>query len=88
MVKYCSKNYVFKASIKEQNIIIKDALKIHIFNTFGLVLKIYLTIVNNWVQKAEKLEGDKILFKALEEEDTCIKAESKTSANFAVTKLH
>lgn len=86
IAKYCSKYYILKASIKKQNIIIEDALQIWILNNLGLVFKIYLTIVNNQMQKNKKLEEDEVLFKAIEEEKTCFKAEHKTSANFTLTK--
>ena len=55
-------------------------------NNLGPVFETYLIVVNNQMQKAEKLEEDEVLFKAIEEEETCIKAEHKTSANFASTK--
>lgn len=57
-------------------------------NNFGPPFKIYLIVVNNWMQKDKQLEKIKVLFKAIEEEETCIKAKSKASANFAVTKLY
>ena len=38
------------------------------------------------MQKDEKLEENKVLFKAIEEEETRIKAKYKASANFASTK--
>ncbi len=38
------------------------------------------------MQKDVKLEENKIFFKAIEEEETCIKTEYKASANFASTK--
>ena len=40
------------------------------------------------MQKAKKLEEDKVLFKVIEEEEYCIKAEYKTSTNFALIKLN
>lgn len=48
--------------------------------------KNYLTVVNDRIQKDEKLEDDEILFKAIEEEETQMKAEQKASANFASAK--
>lgn len=36
--------------------------------------------------KGKKLEEDKVLFKAIEEEKTCMKAKYKASTNFASTK--
>lgn len=39
MAKYCLKYYALKASIKKQNITIKNTLKIWILNNFGLKLK-------------------------------------------------
>lgn len=38
------------------------------------------------MQKNEKLEENKVLFKAIKEEKTCIKAKYKAFANFAKTK--
>ncbi len=86
MAKYYSKYYVFKASIKEQNITIKDALKIWILNNLGPISKTYLTIIKNQIQKDENLQEDKILFKAIEEKETHIKVEHKAFANFILTK--
>lgn len=86
MTEYCSKYYTLKASIKEQNISIKDKLKIQMLNNFELAFKTYLTIVNDWMWKDEKLEKDKVLFKAIEKEKTCIKAKYKAFANFVVIK--
>lgn len=63
-------------------------LKIWILNNLELVFKNYLTIVNNWIQKDEKLENDKVLFKAIKKAETWIKAEYKVFANFAITKLN
>lgn len=74
MVEYHSKYYVFKASIKEQYIIIENTLKIRILNNLSLVFKTYLIILNNQMQKYEKLKEDEVLFKAIEQEKTCIKA--------------
>ena len=86
MAKYRSKYYALKASIKEQSITIEDALKIRMLNNLGPAFKTYLTVVNNRMRKAEKLEEDEVWFKAIEEEETCIKAEHKASTNFASTK--
>lgn len=47
MEKYYSKYYALKTSIKEQNINIKNALKIRMLNNLELAFKIYLTVVNN-----------------------------------------
>ena len=58
MAEYCSKYYALKTSIQEQNITIKDALKIWILNNLGPAFKIYLIIVINWMQKDKKLEED------------------------------
>ena len=88
MAEYRSKYYALKASIKEQSITIEDALKIRMLNNLGPTFKIYPTVVNDRMQKDEQLEEDKVLFKAIVEEETRIKAESKASANFATTKLH
>ena len=40
------------------------------------------------MRKNEQLEKDEVLFKAIEEEEMCIKAESKASTNFATIKSH
>ena len=88
MTEYHSKYYAAKASIQEQNITIEDALKIWMLNNLGPTFKTYLTVINDQIQKYEKLEEDEVLFKAIEEEETCIKAEYKASANFALTKSH
>ena len=40
------------------------------------------------MQKNEQLEDDETLFKAIEEEKTCIKVESQASTKFAITKLY
>lgn len=77
MAKYCSKYYTFKASIKKQNITIKDALKIWMLSSFSPAFKIYLTIVNNWIQKDKKLEKDKVLFKAIEKEKVILRTNIK-----------
>ena len=55
-------------------------------NNLGPAFITYLTIINNQIPKDEKLEKDKVLFKAIEEEETCIKVEHKVSANFALIK--
>ena len=86
MADYRSKYYALKASIKEQSITIEDALKIRMLNNLGHAFKTYLTVVNDRMRKDEKLEEDEVFFKAIEEEETRIKAEHKTSANFASTK--
>lgn len=88
MIKYRSKYYGLKASIKEQNITIKDALKIWILNNLGPIFKIYLTVINNQMQKNRKLEENKVLFKAIEEEKTQIVTKQKTNANFVTIKSH
>ena len=86
MAKYCSKYYALKASTKKQNITIDDAFKFRMLNNLGFAFKTYLTVVNNQMQKDEKLEEDKVLFKAIEEEETRIKAKYKASADFALIK--
>lgn len=86
MAEYCWKFYALKASIKNQSITIKDVFKIQMLNNLGLAFKTYLTVVNNQMQKAERLEEDKVLFKAIEEKETCIKAEHKTSTKFVSIK--
>ena len=88
MAEYRSKYYALKASIKEQNITIEDALKIRMLNNLGPAFKTYLTVVNDRMRKDEKLEEDEILFKAIEEEETRIVTEQKAIANFATTKSH
>ena len=88
MAEYRSKYYIFKASIKEQNITIKNAFKIRRINNLGPVFNIYLIVVNDWMLKNKQLEEDEVLFKAIEEEETYIKAEYKASANFATTKFN
>ena len=40
------------------------------------------------MKKNEKLEEDKIFFKAIEEEETRIVTKEKTSANFAMIKSY
>lgn len=55
-------------------------------NNLGPVFKIYLIVVNNQMQKNKKLEEDKVLFRAIKEEKTCIKTKHKTFANFATIK--
>ena len=86
MAEYWSTYYALKASISEQKIIIEDALKIRMLNNLGPSFKTYLTVVNNCMQTDEKLEDDKVLFKAIKEEETCMKAEQKAIANFAAAK--
>ena len=86
MAEYRSKYYALKASIKEQSITIEDALKIRMLNNLGPAFKTYLTVVNDRMRKDEKLEEDDVLFKAIEEEETRIKADPTASANFASTK--
>ncbi len=86
MAEYCSKYYALKASIKEQSITIEDALKIRMLNNLGPAFKTYLTVVNDRMRKDKKLEEDDVLFKVIEEEETRIKADHRTSANFASTK--
>lgn len=85
MAKYCSKYHALKASDQEQSITIKDVLKIWMFNNPGPIFKTYLIIINDWMQKDEKLEDDEILFKAIEKEETRIKAKYKVSTNFLST---
>ena len=53
MAEYYSKYYSLKASIKEQSITIEDILKIWMLNHFGPAFKIYLTVINNCMQKTE-----------------------------------
>lgn len=86
MAEYRSKYYALKASILEQKITIEDALKIRMLNNLGPAFKTYLTVVNDRMRTDEKLEDDEILFKAIEEEETRMKADQKASANFASTR--
>ena len=86
MAEYWSKYYVLKASIMEQSITIEDALKIRMLNNLGPAFKTYLTIVNDQMRKNKKLEEDKTLFTAIEEEEIRIVTEEKASANFATTR--
>ena len=55
-------------------------------NNLGPAFKIYLTVVNGWMEKYEKLEKNKVLFETIEEQKTCIKIEYKIFANFASIK--
>ncbi len=55
-------------------------------NNLGPVFKTYLTVINDRMRKDEKLKEDSVLFEAIEEEKTRIKAKHKASANFASTK--
>ena len=55
------------------------------FNNLGPEFKTYLTVVNDRMQKDKKLEKDKVLFKAIEEKETWIKAKRKACANFIST---
>lgn len=72
MAEYQSKCYILKANIIEQNITIKDALKIWILNNLKSIFKTYLIIVNNQMQKNRKLEKVKVIFKTIEEKETSI----------------
>ncbi len=86
MAEYRSKYHALKASIKEQSITLENALKIQMLNNFGQTFKTYLTIVNDPVRKEEMLGEDDDLLKAIEKEETRIKADHRASANFASTK--
>lgn len=88
MVEYWSKYYAWKANITEQNIAIKDTLKIQMLNNLGPVFITYLTVVNNQMSKDKKLKEDKRLFKLIQEEETQIVIEQNTSANFAMKKFN
>lgn len=70
MAEYRSKYYVLKANIIEQNITIKDAIKIQMLKNLGFIFKTYFTIINNQMQKKKKLDEDKTLFKVIEKEKT------------------
>lgn len=50
MVKYCQNYYAIKTNIKEQNMIIKNKLKIQIFKNLNPAFKMDLIVVNH-VQK-------------------------------------
>lgn len=56
------------------------------FNNFRPAFETYFTVVNNWMQKDEKLEEDEILFKVIEEKKTHIKAKYKAFVNFTMIK--
>ena len=86
IAEYRSEYYSHRASIKEQSITIEDAFKIRMLNNFGPAFKTYLTVNNDCIRKDKKLEEDNVLFKAIEEEETPIKADNKTSINSASTK--
>lgn len=58
------------------------------FNNFGSAFKISLTIVNDCIRKDAKLNDDKTIFKAVEEEEIQIKIDQKVSANFAAVKSY
>lgn len=86
MAEYRSKYYALKASIIEQKITIKDALKIRMLNNLGPSFKTYLTVVNDRMRTKETLDDDETLFKAIEEEETRMKAEQKAFEKFASAK--
>lgn len=67
---------------------IKDTLKIRILNNLKPAFKTYLIVINNQMQKKEKLEEIKVLFKAIQEKKTCIKIEYQASTNFGSTKSY
>ncbi len=86
IAEYRSKYYTHNASIKEQSISIEDALKIRLLNNLWPAFKTYLTVVNDRMRKDEKLKEDDVLFKAIEEEKTRIKADHRASVNLVSTK--
>lgn len=53
------------------------------FNNLDPAFKTYFIVVNNHMQKDEKLEKNKVLFKFIEEKKTRIKVKYKISTNFA-----
>ncbi len=55
-------------------------------NNLGPVFKTYLTVVNDRIRRDKKLEEDGVIFRAIEEEETRIKADHRASANFTSTK--
>lgn len=55
-------------------------------NNLGFILKNYLAIINNQIQRNETLEKDKILFKAIKEENNYIKSNHKFLAHFILEK--
>lgn len=57
-------------------------------NNVGAIIKIYLIVINNWMQKNEKLKEDEIFFKAIKKEKTQIMTKQKASANFVTIKSH
>lgn len=59
--------------------------KIQMFINFSPTFKTYFIVINNQLQKNKELKKDKILFKAIKEEKTYIKAKSKASIYFATT---
>ncbi len=65
MAEYRSKYYALKASIKEQSITIEGALKTRMLNNLASAFKTYLTIVNDRMQKDEKLEEDDVFLRPL-----------------------
>lgn len=67
---------------------IKNVLKIRIFNNLKLTFKMYFIVVNNQIWKDKKLKKDKILFKVIEKKETNIVTKYKASANFALTKFY
>ncbi len=85
MAGYRSKYYSLKASIKRQSITIKNVLKIRMLNNLGSAFKTYLTVVIDLMRKDKKLRKDNVLFKAIKEEETRIKADHKAFANFVST---
>ncbi len=86
MVEYLSKYYALKASTKKHRITIEGTLKIRMLNNLVPAFKTYLTVVNDRIRNNKKLEEDDDLFKAIEDEETPIKADHRASVNFASTK--
>ncbi len=88
MIKYRSKNYAFKANFTEQNNRIEDALKVQMLNNLRPRFKTYLTIVQNRIHKDIKLDDNKTIFEAVNEEQTWTKADQKCFANFTTIKSY
>ncbi len=86
IMKCYSKHYSLKANLKKQGFIIKNRLKIQIFENHASLIQIYLIVVKNWEKKDELLKEKKILLNAIKENRTQIKARPKIFAYIA-TKM-
>ncbi len=74
IAEYWSKYYALKAKITEQNIKIKDSLKIRMLTNLGPAFKTYLTIFNDRIGKDANQDDNKTIFKAVQKEKTGMKA--------------